>query len=39
VDFSPVKFHTINISRGGNNAGSKSLHRGKVFYLYPEKMR
>jgi hypothetical protein len=38
VDFSPVKFHTINISRGGNNAGSKFLHRGKVIYLYPEKM-
>src|SRR5215471_13003163 len=39
VDFSPVKFHTINISRGGNNAGSKSLHRGKVIHLYPEKIR
>src|SRR6516164_4810167 len=33
VDFSPVKFHAIDISRGGNNAGSKSLHRGKVIYI------
>src|SRR6516165_1089487 len=38
VDFSPVKFHTINISRGGNNAGSKSLHKGgKLFIYIPKK--
>jgi hypothetical protein len=37
VDFSPVKFHTINILRGGNDAGSKSLHTVKVYLFISRK--
>ena len=37
VDFSPVKFHTINISRRGNNAGSNSLHKGESYLFISRK--
>src|SRR5260370_36942823 len=31
VNFSPVKFHAINVLRAGDNARSKSLHSGGIF--------
>src|SRR5260221_1052076 len=34
VDFSPVKFHAIDIVSGSDNARSKFLHRGRGFCLY-----
>src|SRR6516164_2115600 len=37
VGFSPVKFHTINISRRGDNAGSKSLHKGESYLFISRK--
>jgi hypothetical protein len=39
VDFSPVKFHAIDVLCGGNNARAKFLHnRGKAFFFISPKI-
>src|SRR5258708_1902543 len=39
VDFSPVKFHAIDILSGSDNARSKFLKSGRFFFLYHKILR